>query len=214
VVAEWNPGVNAGALASGVGVMLRSEVASGALDWHRTTVRLNARTDAGRMAYAIRVDGGILTSRDAPPQQLFELGGGPAFPGYAYKEFAGDRALAAHARASWKLPVMRSPLRVMGCTCFTSPAPELAVTFHGATLSSGSAATVASIERLGTTGDSVGTEPAQPGTGEPLSRGTGGLKSSVEVGLRFFGGAATMALARPVDTGARWRLIFVLGQPW
>jgi hypothetical protein len=89
---------------------------------------------------------------------------------------------------------------MMGCTCFTSPAPELAVTLHGASLSASSAATLASIARLGSVGDSVGAAPAPPGTGDPLSRATSGVKSSVEVGFRFFGGAATMAMARPLDT--------------
>ena len=214
VVAEWNPVVNAGAMATGIGAMLRSEVGAGELDWHRTTMRVNARADVGNLAYALRIDGGLLTSRNAPPQQLFELGGGPAFPGYAYKEYAGDRAVAAHARASWRLPLMRSPLRMMGCTCFTSPAPELAITLHGASLSASSATMLSSIARLGTAGDSVGGLPAPLGSGEPLSRGTAGVKSSVEVGLRLFGGAATMAMARPLDTGARWRMMFLLGQPW
>ena len=214
LVAEWNPAINAGALASGIGAMLRSEVASAELAWHRTTVRLNARADAGSMGYALRVDGGILTSRNAPPQQLFELGGGSAFPGYAYKEFAGDRALAAHARASWKLPIMRSPLRVLGCTCLTSPAPELAVTLHSASLAASGSATVASIARSGTVGDSVGSVPAPPGSGVPLARSTDGMQTSIEVGFRLFGGAATMALARPLHTGARWRMLLVLGQSW
>jgi hypothetical protein len=214
LVAEWNPGVNAGALATGLGAMLRSELAVGTLDWHRTTLRVNARADAGTMAYSLRVDGGLLTSRNAPSQQLFELGGGPAFPGYAYKEYAGDRALAAHARASLRLPFLRSPLRMLGCTCFTSPAPELAITLHGASLSASSAATLASIARLGSQGDSISTAPVPPESGEPLSRVTAGVKSSVEVGLRFFGGAATMALARPLDTASPWRMMFLLGQPW
>jgi hypothetical protein len=90
----------------------------------------------------------------------------------------------------------------------------LAITLHGASLSASSAATLASIARLGTAGDSVGAAPVPQGSGEPLSRGTAGVKSSVEIGLRFFGGAATMALARPLDTGARWRMMFLLGQPW
>lgn len=214
VMAEWNPAVNAGGLATGVGAMLRSEVAAGGLGWQKTTVRLNARADQGTMAYALRVDGGILTSRNAPPQQLFELGGGPAFPGYAYKEFAGDRALAAHARAVYRLPVMRAPLRVLGCTCLSSPAPELALTLHGARVSTGSAATRASIARLGSVGDAVGAIPVPPGVGVPLSRSTGRMRTSMEVGLRFFGGAATVALARPLDTGGAWRTIVLLGQAW
>lgn len=214
LVAEWNPAVNAGGLATGIGAMLRSEVATGGLSWQRTTLRVNARADAGTMAWALRVDGGILTSRNAPPQQLLELGGGPAFPGYAYKEFAGDRAVAAHARALYRLPVMRAPLRVMGCTCLSSPAPELALTLHGASVSAGSVATRASIARLGSVGDVVGAIPVPPGVGVPLSRSTRRVRTSMEVGLRLFGGAATVALARPLDVGGPWRTLVLLGQAW
>ncbi len=214
VVAEWNPAVNAAGLATGIGAMLRSELAVGTLDWHRTTLRVNARADAGTMAYALRVDAGLLTSRQAPPQQLLELGGGPAFPGYAYKEFAGDRALAAHARALYRLPILRSPLRLLGCTCLSSPAPELALTLHGASLAASSNSTRAAIARLGSVGDAVGAAPAPMGSGVPSSRSTGRVRSSVELGLRFFGGAATLAVARPLDSGAGWRTIALLGQAW
>jgi hypothetical protein len=201
LTAEWNPAVNGSALASGFGAMLRSEMATGSLAWHRTTLRVNARTDAGAMAYALRLDGGILTSRDAPPQQLFELGGGRAFPGHAYKAFAGDRSLAAHARAGYRLPVLRAPITLMGCTCLASPAPELAVTLHGATLSASGPATLASIERLRMNGG--------PGSVE-----SGRFRSSIEFGLRFFGGAMAAGIARPLDTAGAWRGTFVVGQAW
>ncbi len=214
VQAEWNPMVNAGGLATGVGAILRSEVAAGRLDWQRTTVRVNARADRGSMAYALRLDGGILASRNAPPQQLFELGGGPAFPGYEYKEFAGDRALAAHARALYRLPVLRAPLRMLGCTCFPSPAPELALTLHGATVSASGAATQASVARLGSKGDVVGAIPAPPGRRLPLARATDGVRSSVEAGVRVFGGAVTVAMARALEAGAQWRMVVLLGQAW
>jgi hypothetical protein len=213
-IAEWNPAVNAAAMTTGVGAMLRTDLAAGALDWHRTTLRVNARADAGPMAYALRLDGGLLTSRNAPAQQLFELGGGRAFPGYDYKEFAGDRALAAHARALYRLPILRAPVTVMGCTCLTSPAPAVAVTLHAASLSSSSAATQASISRLGSASDSVAFALAPLGPGIPPSRSTGHVRSSIEVGLRLFGGAATVALARPLDTRARWHTIMALGQSW
>jgi hypothetical protein len=214
MVAEWNPAVNGAALATGIGAMLRTEVAGGDLAWHRTTLRLNARADAGAMGYAVRVDGGILTNRGAPSQQLFELGGGPAFPGYEYKEFAGDRAMAAHVRALYRLPILRSPVRMFGCTCLTSPAPALAITLHGASLSTSSAATLESIARLGSVPDSTGVTLVPLGRGAPLSRPTHGVRSSLEVGLRFFGGAATVAVARPTDTGGPWRTIVLLGQSW
>lgn len=214
VQAEWNPRVNAGALATGVGALLRSEIAGGDLTWRRSTVRINARVDRGAMAHAIRLDGGMLASRNAPPQQLFELGGGPAFPGYSYKEFAGDRAFAVHARTLYRLPVMRAPLQVRGCTCFPSPSPELALTFHGASVSTGNAAAQASVARLGSRGDVVGAIPAPPGRRLPLSRGTDGVRTSIEVGMRTFGGAVTVAMARALEAGARWRMVVLLGQPW
>lgn len=204
VTAEWNPAVNAGFVSSGVGAMVRTEAAGGELHWTRATARVNARVAAAGLLWALRIDGGFLAGGDPPPQQLFELGGGAAFPGYGYKEFAGDRALAAHLRGAWQLPVGRAPVRLLGCTCLAAPAPELAVTWHGAALAAGTPAALASMARLRP--DSSGTEAAP--------RPTDGLKSSVELGLRFFGGAATIALVRPVDTRGRWRPAVVLGQPW
>lgn len=214
LVAEWNPGVNGSTLASGLGAQLRHETGAGQLDWHRTTLRVTARDETRAFGWAMRVDGGLLASRRAPPQQLFELGGSPVFPGFDYKEFAGDRALATHARAMYRLPVLRSPVRILGCTCFTAPAPALAVTLHAARLSAGSAATMASVARLGSMEDRIGEPPAAPGEGTPVSRPTDGWRSSVEVGLRFFGGAATLGVVRVTQPGAPWRTTFALGQAW
>jgi len=214
VMAEWNPAVNASPLATGVGVRWRMEVAAGQLEWQRTTLRLTARRDAGALGTALRIDGGWLTSRQPPPQQLFELGGGAVFPGFEYKEFAGDRALATHARVAYRLPVLRAPLRMMGCTCLPAPAPALAVTLHAATLEASSPAVLASIARLGSVGDRVGYAAARPGTRTPLSRPTDGWRSSLEVGVTGFGGALTIGAARVLQPDHRWRLAVVLGQPW
>ncbi|HWP69529.1 MAG TPA: hypothetical protein VNM36_00450 [Gemmatimonadaceae bacterium] len=212
IVAEWNPAMDANTLLSGFGAQLRHEAAAGQLDWQRTTLRMIAREELGRFALGARIDAGALLSSNAPPQQLFEFGGEPSFPGYEPREFAGDRALAAQARAMYHLPLLRSPLRMFGCTCFAAPAPSLGVSVHGARLSATGASTLASIARLGSVEDQVG-QPAVMG-GTPLSRPTDGWRGSVEFSLRFFGGAASLGMARVMEAGAPWRARFVLGQNW
>lgn len=214
VIGEWNPGVNAGTLASGVGAQVRLEAARGSLDWQRATVRVTTRKELGAFGWAVRLDGGALASDDPPPQQLLELGGGPMFPGYEYKEFAGDRALAAHWRTTYRLPLLRSPLRLLGCTCFTAPAPALAITMHSARLTSSGPATTASIARLGSVGDQIGGPPLASEDATPISRPSDGWRSSLELGVRFFGGAATLGMVRVLEPGARWRATFTLGQSW
>lgn len=214
LVAEWNPRVNSNTLASGLGAHLRYEAAAGQLDWQRATLQVTARREVGDLALAMRVDGGTLVSRNAPPQQLFELGGGSGLPGFDYKAFAGDRAVVTHWRAAYRLPLLQSPIRLGGCTCLTAPAPAFAVTLHNARVSASSAATMASIARLGSVGDRIGYAPATPGDGIPVSSPTGGWRTSLEVGLRFFGGAATLGAARVAERGAPWRATFTLGQAW
>jgi len=112
----------------------------------------------------------------------------------------------------YHLPFLRSPLRLFGCTCFAAPAPSLAFSVHGARLSASGPVTMASIARLGSTEDQVGQPPVMTGT--PLSRPTDGWRGSVEFSLRFFGGAASLGMARVMEAGAPWRARFVLGQSW
>jgi hypothetical protein len=214
VQAEWNPAITANALVSGLGAQVGYEAAAGELDWQRATFRVIGRREFGPWSAAARIDGGALVSRNAPPQQLFEAGGEPSLPGFAYKEFAGDRAMATQWRVAYRLPVWRSPLRLVGCTCFTAPAPALAVTLHGARVSASRPSTMASIARLGSVGDEVGRSPATPGTAIPVSRPTGGWLGSTEIGLRLFGGAATLGAVRVNEPGAPWRARFTLGQSW
>lgn len=214
VVAEWHPDVLGSAMATGFGAQLQYEGAAGQLEWRRATVRVTARHEGTAVGWAMRVDGGVLASDAPPPQQLFEVGGGASLPGFEYKAFAGDRALSARGRVAVRLPILRAPLRVLGCACFTAPAPALAVTLYGARVTASGAAAVASIARLGSTADRVGEPPAAPGTGQPVARPTDGWRASAEVGLRFFGGAATIGAARRLEPGARWRAVLALGQSW
>lgn len=214
LVAEWNPGVTGSALASGVGALLRYEAATGQINWQRSTLRITAREHVGEFGLGALIDAGAVTNQNAPPQQLLELGGEPSFPGFAYKEFAGDRALATHWRALYRLQVLRSPLRFLGCTCLTAPAPDVAVTLHGARLWADGARTMASIARLGSVGDQVGSETAAPGEGAAVSRPTDGWRGSLEMGVRLFGGALTIGTVRVLESGSPWRASVTIGQQW
>lgn len=209
---DWNPAVNADPMQQGLGLSARYELGAGQLYWQRATVRAIAKKDVGAFMLGARLDAGAVISDNAPSQELFEVGGEPSMPGYRYKAFAGDRAIVTQWRVGYRLPVMRSPLRVMGCTCFPAPAPALAVTLHGARVSASSAATMASITRLGAESDQVGRDPAVPGTTTPASWPSAGWRGSMEVSLRFFGGAASLGMARINEPGAPWKARFTLGQ--
>jgi hypothetical protein len=67
------------------------------------------------------------------------------------------------------------------------------------------------VRRLGAVDDSV---LGRPGTaaGDPVSRPTDGVKSSIDFRLRFFGGALSVGAARAVDRHQRWRLVVGLAQ--
>jgi hypothetical protein len=211
---DWNPVVNADPMAQGLGLSARYEVGMGQLDWQRATARIIARRDVGSFTMGARIDAGAVFSDNPPPQQLFEVGGEPSLPGFRFKEFAGDRALATQWRIAYRLPVLRSPLRAMGCTCLPAPAPAIAVTLHGARLSASSAATMASITRLGSVNDQIGAESVMPGTAAPVSWPSAGWRGSVEVAVRFFGGAASLGAVRINEPAAPWRARFTLGQSW
>lgn len=45
-------------------------------------------------------------------QQLIEFGENEGLPGYAFKEFGGDRAVFGRAAIAYELPFLRAPLRV------------------------------------------------------------------------------------------------------
>ncbi|MEW5918714.1 MAG: hypothetical protein AB1762_20090, partial [Gemmatimonadota bacterium] len=214
VIGDWNPSVTGSALVSGVGARLHYEAAVGQINWQRGSLRLVGREDAGPFAFGALIDAGAVTSANVPSQQLFEVGGEPSFPGFDYKEFAGDRAVATHWRALYQLPLLRSPLRFLGCTCLTGPAPAFAITLHGARLWSAGTTTTSSIARLGRAVDSMPAGPGAPSDGVPVSRPTDGWRGSMEVGVRLFGGAVTVGTARVLEPGAPWRASVSIGQQW
>jgi hypothetical protein len=46
----------------------------------------------------------------------------------------------------------------------------------------------------------------------PFSQPTNGWRASVDLRLRFFGGAVGLGMARPIDRSAPWRFVASFGQ--
>lgn len=173
-------------LQSGVGGILSAERATGDLAWTRVEARLRARRVRGPLILAGRLDAGAATAGALPAQQLYEVGGVQGLPGYAYKEFVGDRAVLARAGAMYTLPLAARPVRV-GRWFLPPLAPALsATTFAGWTDASSTGR--ATLDRLGW-------------------ETTGRVRSTVDLRVRFFGGAFGAGFARPVDRAAPWRLV-------
>ena len=207
---EVHPEVNAAFVSPGVGAMLQADVADGDLSWQRIEMRAVARRTAGPFLVAARADGGLVFGERIPPQQLFELGENQNLPGYGYKEFAGNQAAVVRGLVMLPLPLWRAPLRV-GRWVFPAVAPMLSAGVQSGWARASNDAARESIARLGTVADSV---MGQPGTvdGAPMSRPTDGVKSSVDVRLRFFGGALSVGTARAIDRQQRWRFVFGFAQ--
>ena len=203
---EYRPDVNAEFLRPGVGAALRYERGDGDLEWQRMEARLVARRNWRRLTYAARADAGVVLADAPPPQQLFELGQNQNLPGYAYKEFAGDRAAVLRLLAMYTTPFFSSPIRLGSWMVLPSPAPALSAGVQSGWAGTSGAAALASVARLGVRQD------PQTGTTVPLSRPSDGIRSSVNVGVRFFGGALFIGAARPVDHRVAWRLSLSFAQ--
>lgn len=212
---EWHPDVSAEFVRSGVGGRVSAEVARGSLRYARLEGRLTARKSAGRWTVAARSDVGTVLGSSPPPQQLFELGRSQHLPGYRYKEFAGTEAAQARALLMYRLGVMQSPIRVRRWY-FPPIAPALAAGVQSGWTQVRGAGGWAAMRELGWSGEgpapsSAGDTGGSPTTRSP-SRTTGGVRTSVTLGMRFFGGAVGAGFARAVDRGSKWGLLFDFSQ--
>ena len=203
---EYHPDVNAELMRPGFGALTSYERGSGELDWQRIEVRLLGRRSWGPLISAVRADGGMLISDRPPSQQLFEIGATQNLPGYDYKEFAGDRAVVVRVLGMYMTPYFNAPIRLGRWVLPSiSPAPSAGAQ-AGWAEASGPAAR-ASIARLGVRPPSFPGGPAQP-----VSRPIDGIRASVNVGVRFFGGALFIGAARPVERAGAWRALLAFAQ--
>ncbi len=210
---ELHPEVTGDFLAPGVGVSLWYERGDGRLNWQRIEGRLTARHVAGRFTYAGRFDAAALISRDVVPQQLIEFGETEGLPGYAYKEFGGDRAALLRGAIEYQLPLLRAPIRFgRGARArFFIPgiSPSLAIGAQAGWADARQASTRAALALFGTRTDTI------TGARLPMSRPTDGVRSTVNATLRLFGGSLGLGVAKPFGAGGSgrsWTFVFGVGQ--
>ena len=207
---EINPDVTGVYLEPGVGIVASYEIAGGGLGWQRGELVVAARRNLKDLVIAARANAGIVAGEPLPAQQLFELGGENALPGYDYKAFAGDRAAAAGVLAGYSFPLLRRPWRIVRSLVIPGLSPGIAIGAQGGwtQLSTESARAAVRILGSGASIDCVSSTECP----EPLSVATDGIRATVDARLTFFGGLLGVGVARPVDRSARWRLAFRFGQ--
>ena len=173
-------------LTPGLSAGVTWELARGELDWQRLEGLVRARRQRARWSLAGEVHGGFVRADRPPPQTLFELGSMSArLPGFEYKAFSGDRAAVGALQVMYLPPLLEAPLR-FGRFFLPAVAPSPSVELHAGWTGS-SAGTAALVESLGWT-DSHG------------------IRATLFVGIRVFGGALGLGVARPVGEPGRWRV--------
>jgi hypothetical protein len=197
--AEFHPGVRGDFVQPGIGLRAHYEGAAGTLRWQRVELGVAARRYFGPITLTARADGGALFGANLPPQQLFELGGNESLPGYAYKQFAGDRAALFRTYASYRFPVLQRPMRVRR---YLIPgfAPGIAVGAQGGWTEISSPAARHAVQQLGAGWSAT-----------PVSEATGGTRATVGGGITLFSDVLHLSLSRPVDHSAPWRFVAGLG---
>ncbi len=181
---ELHPGMSGDFVQPGVGARVHFEAARGDLDWQRAEVTVAGRQYWGPLMVSLEGAAGAVFGSAIPPQALFELGGGGTLPGYAYKEFAGERAALFRGFAGYTLPLWRAPIRVTRSVMVPGLAPGLAIGVQGGwtELASG-----------------------------PLGVATDGVRATLGLGLTFFSGIVHVGVARPVNHQAPWKLAIGFG---
>ena len=197
---EFHPNVTGDFAQPGLGARLRYGVASGGIDWQRVELALSARRYWGPWSIAAHADGGVVLGNHPPPQTLFELGGDQELPGYAYKQFAGDRAALFRSFVSYQFPIWRRPIRFWRNYFIPGLGPGIA----------------ASVQGGWTELSSVGAREAASGLGAgwspvAVSEATGGARATVGAGLMLFSNAVHIGFARPIDRSAPWKLVGGVG---
>ena len=209
---ELHPDVTGLYLEPGVGLIASYEGGAGSLSWQRTEMTIAARENVGDFVVSSRAQGGVVWGKTLPPQQLFEIGGENALPGYSYKQFAGDRAAIMGVLTAYTFPVLRKPWRIVRSLMVPGLSPGLAAGIQGGWAEASTAAARTAMGLLNPNATieclSLGACPA------PLSTPTGGIRATVDARLTFFGGLIGVGVARPVDRAASWRLAFRFGQTY
>jgi hypothetical protein len=215
LVLDWHPAVSPVVARDGIGARAELEQAGGDLDYTRVEGRLVLRKSLRPLFLMARLHAGAVFADRPPPQQLFELGGPAGFPGYEYKEFAGNRALLFRARVSYPLPWLDTPVSIG--RGITLPAFAPAISF-GLQTGLADATTPSARDAVASLGvrrdDGTGALVRDPVTGAvlPASVPTGTLKTSVDLRVGIFGDALGVGLARALSQGRKILFFVAIGR--
>ena len=203
---DWNPEISAAFVREGMGARVAYERGDGTLNFQRAEARFTARRQIGPFTAIARADAGAVWGDKIPPQKLFELGKNQALPGYAEKEFAGNRAAILRGQLQYTTSWYQTPIRFAGYV-LPGLTPGLSVGMQGGVAEANDHAARASILRLGTRADSSGSLI-------PVARESNGLRATASAGIRFFAGSVFIGIARPIDHDEKWRGLVSFGQQW
>lgn len=215
ILLDWHPLVSPLFARDGIGFQGEVETAAGDLDYTRVEGRVVLRKSLTRVFFIARLHGGAVFGNRPPPQQLFELGGSAGFPGYEYKEFAGNRAALFRTRVTYPLGILDVPFRIGSGITLPSLAPAISLGFQAGITDARGAGAVTSIRALGDLRDNqTGELILDPVTALPLpvSVPSDGIKTSVDIRIGFFGDALAVGFARALEAGRRTRFIFAFGR--
>ncbi len=197
---EWHPSVTGDFLHPGVGARVHYEIADGQLGWQRVEAALSARRYFGNLSLVAHTDAGAAFGDVLPPQVVFELGGTESLPGYSYKEFAGDRAVVFRSFASYRLGIWERPIHAGRTLMLPGVSPGIVASVEGAWSELSSDAARRAAMQLGTTE-----------TGQPVSRPTDRIRTTVGAGMSLFSDLLHVGAARPLDHTAPWRFTIGFG---
>jgi hypothetical protein len=143
---------------------------------------------------------------------MFEIGSVEGLLAYDYKQFAGNQAAIWQGEGSYALPLWRAPLR-LGRFYFPSPAPALALGFQSGWADLSTLAARRAIIALGSRVDPATDAVLRDSAGVPIpvSEPTDGVRTSVNLLVRFFGGAAGVGVAHSLDQGAKLQAVVRIG---
>jgi hypothetical protein len=198
---ELRPNVSGESMDPGIGSATHYEIGRGRLNWQRAELSVFGRKYWGPIALSADAEGGAVWGAVIPPQQLLEMGGSGVLSGYAYKEFAGDRAALVRGDASYSFPIWRRPHRLWRTLFIPGVGPGLAARFQGGWTELLSNAARVAVTELGAGWSTT-----------PVSRPTGGFRATFGFGMTLFSGSLHLGIARPVDRRAPWRLVGGLGR--
>lgn len=201
-----------------LGGALRAELAEGGANYQRLEAKVVARARGWRgLALGAVLHGGVLLGTPIP-QQLFELGAQQHLPGYAYKEFAGDRAASLDMLAIVPLGLLREPLGEVAGFVIPAIHPELQLGATAGWTDLTTPAAEAAARRLGFVYDPVAGTPLRDAVTRALRSpgATRTVRATISIGVRLFGGAVFAGAGRAVDGASdaprEWRAVFGVGR--